>query len=258
MRRGLPALLFATLLAGGCANIGDASKPLPQRTLAVTCSRPVDTLIVLLPGAYDHAEQFVPEGFVAAIRDRGIAADVALVDASVAYYRERNIVARLDAEVVVPAVARGLRHVWFAGISIGGLGSLIYANEHRGAVDGLLLVAPYLGESPIVAEVEAAGGIARWMPGLSTTDSDGDGRRIWRWLKTLTSTSRDGPLPSAYLGYGVDDRFASAHRLFAAALPTGHVFTAPGTHDWPPWLAVWKAMLDAAPLPRDAGCRPAP
>jgi hypothetical protein len=40
--------------------------------------------------AYGHASDFVAEGFVEAIRSRGIAADVALADATLPYYRDRE------------------------------------------------------------------------------------------------------------------------------------------------------------------------
>ena len=141
---------------------------------------------------------------------------------------------------------------WFAGISIGGLGSFIYANERPGEVDGLLLIAPYLGERATVAEVAASGGLARWAPPGVISDDDTD-RRIWQYMKRLTVDRRDASVPPVYLGYGVDDRFAAAHRLLAEVLPRDRVFTAPGGHDWPAWRDVWPRMLDASTLPR--GCK---
>ena len=265
MRFGLHRLRLMTIACTtalvGCVIAGDARVPLTVRIIAATCTKPVDTMIVLLPGARDHADEYIEEGFVDALRTRGIAADVALADASVAYYQGGTIVQRLEADVIEPARARGIRHVWFAGISIGGLGSLIYANERRGTVDGVLLIAPYLGEHAIAREVEAAGGLRRWTPPTDIAPDDHD-HHLWQWLKTLTLSVRSSAgsvsdLPPVWLGYGRDDRFADAHRLLAAALPTGHVFTAPGGHDWPPWRAVWPDLLDSAPLSRDASCRAA-
>jgi pimeloyl-ACP methyl ester carboxylesterase len=237
-----------TTALAGCARLGEAPVPIAFQTIPATCAAPVDTLIVLLPGAFDRPEDFVAEGFVDALKSRGIAADVALVDATIPYYREQLIVPRLDADVIGPARARGIRHIWLAGISLGGLGSLIYANEGRESVDGLLLMAPYLGERATVAEVAASGGLASWAPPGRIPDDDFD-RRIWQVAKKLT-VGRDAHTPQVFLGFGVDDRFVTAHRLLAAALPRDHVFTAPGGHDWPAWRAVWSAMLDAAPLPR--------
>ena len=252
----LAAIVVAAVLTG-CAGFKPAT--LPVTTIAAPCGQPVDTLLVLLPGIYGHASEFASEGFVDAVRARGLAVDVALADATFPFYRDRDIAIRLDADVVAPALARGIRHFWFAGISLGGLGSLIYANESRAdlpaatrpRIDGLLLIAPYLGERSIVAEVTASGGLAGWAP-TGTIPHDDDDRHLWQWLKTLTIERRQQQLPLVYLGSGVDDRFAAAHRLLAAALPADHVFTAPGGHDWDAWRAVWPRMLDAAPLPRCA------
>jgi len=267
--------MLAAIFAGsGCADLREAQAPIAVRSIAAACNMRVDTLLVLLPGAYDKPDDFIKQGFVDAVRERGIAADIALVDATVSYYRDGNgkrggsgepsIVARLDADVIAPARARGMRHVWIAGISIGGLGSLIYAESRRGVVDGLLLIAPYLGERSIAAEVAASGGLARWSP-PGAIPADDDDRRLWQWLQTLTRQLTRPPMrppsaetvvrpPVVFLGYGTDDRFAASHHLLAAALPDNHVFTATGGHDWPAWRAVWPQLLDAAPFPRDASC----
>jgi pimeloyl-ACP methyl ester carboxylesterase len=239
---------MVVLTIAGCVTPKPAT--LPVRYDAAHCARPVETLIVFLPGAYDHADDLAAHGFVAAVRARDIAADVALVDATLPFYRDRDVVTRLDADVIGPARARGIRHFWLGGISLGGLGSLVYANEHRGVVDGLLLIAPYLGERTTTAEIVASGGLARWSPPGAIPPEDDD-RRLWRWAKALTTT-HDAALPSLYLGFGIDDRYAASHRVLAAALPPDRVFTVSGDHDWPAWQAAWPRMLDAAALPR--GC----
>lgn len=254
--RGWLLALVMLLASSGCAHLRDAPVPMVVRSIPARCTAPVDTLVVLLPGAFDRPEDFIAEGFVDALKARGIAADVALVDATIPYYRTQQIVPRLEADVIGPARARGIRHIWLAGISLGGLGSLIYANEGREHVDGLLLMAPYLGERATVAEVAASGSLASWAPPGRIPDDDLD-RRIWQVAKKLT-VQRDATSPQVFLGFGVDDRFVAAHRLLAGAMAANdaadHVFTAPGGHDWPAWRAVWAAMLDAAPLPRDRAC----
>ena len=262
IRRLLIAATATLLATAGCAALNGPKTPIGVRAISAACGKSVDTLLVMLPGAYDKADDFITHGFVDAVRERHIAADIALVDVSVAYYRNADIVARLDADVIAPAQVRGIRHVWIAGISIGGIGSLIYANEKRGVVDGLLLMAPYLGERSIAAEISASGGLAAWSP-PGTIPVDDQDRRLWQWLKTLTlmqihpqaQPSQINPrLPAVYLGYGIDDRFVASHHLLAAALPADRVFTAAGGHDWPAWSALWPVMLDAAPLPHDASC----
>ena len=250
MRVRLIASIFVLLLVSGCARWVATPVPMVVREDRGPCA--VDTLLVLLPGAFDRPSDFIDEGFVDAVRRRGIAVDFALVDATVPYYRKRLIIDRLDADVIAPARARGIRHVWLAGVSIGGLGATIYPNERRGIVDGMILIAPYLGEPPVLAEIAASGGLRSWSPPGAIPPEDDD-RRLWSWLKQVASRGDDAP--DLYLGYGVDDRLAEGHRLLGAALAPDHVFTAPGIHDWPAWRAVWNAMLDAAPLPRSESCR---
>ena len=46
-----------------------------------------------------------------------------------------------------------------------------------------------------------------------------------------------------HLGYGRDDRFADAHRVFAGLLPAARVASTPGGHDWPAWSALWQDWL---------------
>jgi pimeloyl-ACP methyl ester carboxylesterase len=248
------ASIALTALLVACSGARDAPIPMPTIVDEAHCAGHVDTMVVLLPGAHDHAGDFAKEGFVHALRERHVAADVVLADATMNYYRDGVFVERLDADVLAPAAGRGIRHVWLAGVSLGGLGSLVATNERRMRVDGLLLIAPYLGERTIVAEIAASGGVARWSPPGVVPREDAD-RRLWQWIKELTVVhGNDATYPSTWLGFGVDDRFVAAHRLLAATLPSDHVFTAPGGHDWPAWRAVWGAMLDAVPLPRDASC----
>ena len=63
-----------------------------------------------------------------------------VADAHVGYFRNRSFEDRLRADVMVPARARGYESIWLAGISLGGLGALLYADEHPEEVAGLLLI----------------------------------------------------------------------------------------------------------------------
>ena len=77
-----------------------------------------------------------------------------------------------------------------------------------------------------------------------------DEESFWGWLQAHGGK----PAPALYLGYGVDDRFATSDVLLGAVLPPAHVFTVPGGHDWPVWETLWKAILPTLPLPRDPSC----
>ena len=87
---------------------------------------------------------------------------------------------------------------------------------HRTAIDGLCLLAPYLGNRMLTGEIANFPTLAGWEPGeLAETDEE---RRIWRYIK-----ERDHGDPPLYLGYGEQDRFAPAHRLLARSLPASAV-----------------------------------
>lgn len=245
------ATLALTLGLAGCETVRPSVVPLRTVEQPAPCG-PVDTLVVMLPGSYSLPEDFQREGFVRTLRQRQVAADVLLVDAHVGYYRDRSIIERLHADVVVPAKARGVRHVWMVGISIGAVGAMLYADEHPQALDGVVLLAPFLGTRLTALEIENAGGLAQWPAPPRRVDEELD-LRLWRWLKKQTSASA-APLRIVQ-GYGVDDRFAYNNRLFSQSLPPAQVFTAPGGHDWPAWNDLWHRMAQTLPLPRNAACQ---
>ena len=207
-----------------------------------------DTLLVFLPGAFLKPEEFEREGFVHAVRERGLAADVLLVDADVSYYYDQTFVERLHEDVIQPQRAQGYPSIWLVGISIGGFGALIHQLAKPGSVDGIVTLAPYLGRRPVGAEIHKAGGLRRWKaPEGPPPDQEVD-RKLWPWLQQYALPGSAKRLPPLYLGFGLADRFAANHRLLADALPEGRVFTTEGGHDWPQWSQLWSRMLDVLPL----------
>ncbi|MEO7337840.1 MAG: alpha/beta hydrolase [Caldimonas sp.] len=248
--------MVATLLLGGCAIWRPTPVPIPTTRVDAACPSRPDTLLVFLPGSFSLPQEFIDNGFAAAVRARGIAADLLLVDAHMGYYTEKSIIDRLQADVVAPARARGYRQVWFVGISLGAFGAMIYDNEHAGAVDGIVALAPFLGSREIGRQIDAAGGLAAWTSPTPMIANDDIDRRLWLYLKRLT-TKNDGAgaRPAFLLGYGLDDRFEFNDRLLAAALPPTSTRTTPGGHDWPTWKALWTKVLDANLWPVDPACK---
>jgi S-formylglutathione hydrolase FrmB len=207
-----------------------------------------DTLLVFLPGAFLKPEEFEREGFVRAVRERDLAADVMLVDANVSYYYDQSFVQRLNEDVLAPARQSGYGAIWLVGISIGGFGALTHELSRPGLVDGIVALAPYLGRRPVGAEIQKAGGLRAWKAPESPSDDEID-RKLWPWLQQYAYPEPARRLPPLYLGYGLADRFAANHRLLADALPEGHVFTTEGGHDWPQWSKLWRHVLEVLPLP---------
>ena len=225
-----------------------------MRTLVepARCAAPVDTLLVMLPGSYSLPEEFQTEGYVRIARAQHLAADLVLVDAHLRYYQDRTVVDRLAQDVIAPALARGYRHVWLVGISIGAVGAMLYADAHPGDVEGVVLIAPYLGTALTAKEIRIAGSLARW-PAPEAQPGDLD-TTIWRWLQARTADTPENARRSLFLGYGVDDRFRYNDAVLRDALPADRTYTAPGGHDWPAWRPVWAHIAEVLPVPRDPSC----
>lgn len=178
-------------------------------------------LLILLPAAKTKPEDFYKHGFIDAVRERKLAFDVMALDAHSDYYVEGKLVERLDAAVCQRLSTGQYGEVWLAGISLGGMGCLAYACRTKARIAGMLLIAPFLGVRGPDRQPELLG--------------------------TLSSYRTDhGHLPTMYLGYGAQDRYALTSAMLARLLPAGCVTTVDGGHDWPTWSALWDLMLTQA------------
>ena len=236
-------LLAGLLLLQGCAPFRKVEGPIAQMKDAQHCGERAGELIVMLPGLYDLSEDFLKEGFVQAVRERQLDADVILLDAHVGYYNEGQIVTRLRSEVIAPARAQGYERIWLVGISLGGLGSLLYTQAHPQDITGFYAMAPFLGEKATVKDVTTQG-LAHWQP----AEPEPMGTLAWRLGQAYLSGTSG--LPQGYIGYGEDDRFAQANAVFASALPAGHRYVAEGGHDWGAWKNLWAQFLDSGVMRR--------
>jgi len=201
-------------------------------------------LLVCLPGIGDDATDFDDWGFVDLVRAHPWAADVILVDAHYGYYADRTILEQLHDDVLFPASSLGYRSVWLAGISLGGLGALLYASRYQQDIKGVVAIAPFLGARTLVQEITVAGGLAQWTSTIPSADAI---QAFWTWAH---ARARSPFTPEIYLAFGREDPFVEAHQLFASTLPPAHVLTAPGGHRWKVWQALWMAFLRHH-IPRD-------
>jgi pimeloyl-ACP methyl ester carboxylesterase len=201
-------------------------------------------MLIMLPGVKDRPEDLVQHGFMRALRERKLPVDVAAVDAHLGYYLERNFIVRLNEDIIAPARAKGYKRIWLMGISLGGMGSLIYAREFGAQIEGVMLLAPFLGTRGTIAEVARAGGFEQWQAGAVKPDDDE--RSLLAWLKEYQPSNR--ALPRIWLGYGQDDRFAPASELLAQRLPAAQVLAIAGGHDWATWIDLWQRLLTRDPF----------
>src|SRR5579859_7541910 len=122
------------------------------------------SLVVMLPGAYMRPGDFESEGFVPALRERGWPADAVALGLDLADYVEPDFPERLHERVVTPALEQGYARISLTGISLGGMGALLYARAHPDLTGNIILLAPFLATRGTIAEVVAAGGLAAWEP----------------------------------------------------------------------------------------------
>jgi alpha-beta hydrolase superfamily lysophospholipase len=202
--------------------------------------------IVVLPGAYHEPADVLRAGFANAIQARGLAMDLALVDMTLAHVTDRSVLADLHRQVVAPARAAGCERIWIAGISLGGMMALLYAARYPAELDGLCLLAPYLGNRMIVTEISRYASLADWNAGAGGTGRDelAEERVLWRFIAHQSLLD-----PKWYLGFGREDRFVTAHRLLAKQLPFSAVDEIAGGHDWPVWCQLWDRFLMRLELP---------
>ena len=196
-------------------------------------------MLVILPGAKDRPQDFVDHGFIHAIRERNLPIDVAAVDAHVDYYLEGNVIEKLRHAVSL-IQEKKYRRIWILGVSIGGLGALSFARAYPLEIEGVILLAPFLGVRGTIAEVVRAGGLNNWVPG--NIEPDDNERDLLAWLKTYPSS--EVQFPRIFLGYGTEDRYAPASELLAERLPQEQVLAMKGGHDWQTWRALWNGLLD--------------
>jgi pimeloyl-ACP methyl ester carboxylesterase len=238
MMRYLATIMLVAFLSG-CALFSKV----PMEVLTYECpdkEAAHQRLIVFMRGIGGSHHSFEEEGLVADVWARGLPFDMAAPNAHFGYYGDRNLVARLKEDVIDPARARGCRKIWLVGVSMGGLGSLLYLMERPQDIAGVYLISPFLGTQSILDEIKAAGGVRRWDPGSFIAEEDWE-RMLWRWMKT---TIADHPDKIVYLGYGTDDPYQNGQQLLSTLLPPNRVYAIDGAHDYQTFKTLWKIFLE--------------
>lgn len=197
---------------------------------------PVRGTIVLLPAAQQRLEQFCEAGFDAALRRRDLPLRLQFVAPRLTHLTDHAWIESLRAEVIAGA-SQPVRPLWLGGISLGAFMALRYAAAHAGDIDGLCLIAPYLGSRIVAAEIARCGSLEQWQPGNLAADDDE--RHVWAYLRTLRRAK-----PVMFVGLSREDRFADTQRLLAGAMAPGDCIEVPGRHEWPVWSQLWELYLD--------------
>jgi pimeloyl-ACP methyl ester carboxylesterase len=173
-------------------------------------------------------------------------ADVLLAEVTLGYYMQGHAPERLHTEIIAPARTRGgYREVWLAGASMGGMGVLMYDQRYPGEMDGLVLLAPYLGDAKLLREIGDAGGVTHWEAGPAQAVDTGNWQReLWRHIQRLSRNPDEAR--RVWLAYGDQDRLRKAMPLLIPALPQDQVLVRKGGHTWTVWSPVMGEVLQQA------------
>src|SRR2546423_151028 len=98
MRRLLPLLV----LCAGCRTLFPAPVPMTSLRYLMPDREGARCLVVLLPGAGDHADTFREEGFIDAIQTGGVSVDIVAADATLGYYLQGINSERIQSDVLGP------------------------------------------------------------------------------------------------------------------------------------------------------------
>jgi hypothetical protein len=236
-------LLVPIGLLSACYPIGNATRPIP--TALVPAPQQAHRLVIFLPGRGDDLEGLKKSGIAQIIQHEWPDADVELAALTMAYYLDGHATKRLHDEVVVPAMKYGYQQIWLAGTSLGGMGALTYDRDYPGDVYGMILLAPYLGDSTVPKEITAAGGLTQWNPGPpEALNPQTWQRELWRYLKTWSDDP--GKTRHVWLGYGDSDRLRKDIELMSPTLRSSHILMVPGGHDWKVWKVAAPQLLQDA------------
>jgi pimeloyl-ACP methyl ester carboxylesterase len=227
-------VLVVLCLTSACAK--EVQTPIPTAAYP-GASEPARTLVVMLPGRGDRVGDFDAHGFITAMRDSGMNVDMLEVDAHMGYYQSRTLLPRMEQDVLAPNRDK-YDEIWLVGISLGGLGAVLTARTYPDDIDGIILIAPYLGPRRAVKKISKAGGLERWQPPAEVDEANW-AIENWRLLENASAAGK----PAIYLMYGEDDFGVRAHSLLAAALPPSHVRTTAGGHAWTVWEALWLELM---------------
>ena len=179
---------------------------------------------------------FAAEGFLELLRPED-KIDVVAADLHLGYYQAKTMAVRLKEDVIDPAREKGYRRIEIMGISLGGLGGLIYALEYPGEIDRLTLLAPFVGNEGTLKEIENADGLLKWEPGEIAEDDFE--RKLWNGLQGWRR-SNEGIRPEIRIGVGEKDRHRESNEVFGREVLGENPRLVPGGHDWECWRTLFR------------------
>lgn len=233
------AALLLLLPAGGCLLPQKDTVPMRAIWQQRIPSLRAQQLFVFLPGRRDHPEDFVRNGFVESLWSAGIEADIVLVDAHLGYYYRRTFSERLEQDILQVARDRGYASIWVVGVSLGGFGAVMFERDHPGSWDGIVLIAPFVGDQREVLEQIHVDGDLQAVRFEPSSTGDDYTAGFWDWMRQY-QTNPDLPI---FMGYGQNDSMVRDQMLLVDVLPAERIVAIPGNHRWWVWQILWPELL---------------
>lgn len=240
------ALVFACLvLVSGCHYAAyfmrDTREPMLAFEVRAEPGVRQRCLLVMMPGMLNLPDVYLQRGFVQTALAASGRCDVLAIDAHWGYYRTRTLTERIGEDILLLAELRGYEDIWVLGSSMGGMGALLVAQAYPDRIDGVVLLAPYFGDTRLLRAIVDAGGLAAW----DGSGGHGAEASLWRWLRGYATHPEQ--MPSLYLGVGDEDGTRLGFDLLAAQLPATQSGLAPGGHAWATWQVLWRRLLADPP-----------
>jgi len=199
--------------------------------------QPAEHLIILLSGQGASETYFQDNRWIEIAREHGSEVDFIAPYAHFGYYMTQSLLPRLNEDVIIPAKKLGYKTISIAGISMGGLGSILYSNKFPDDIDRIYLVSPYLGNDDVHDEIRQAGGLEHWQ--LKKDNANDWNYFVWQRLKEMLQDP--GQKKKLFLGYGEQDRL-KGHDVLAQAIPESQVIIVQGGHKDTVFTEIWKNM----------------
>jgi pimeloyl-ACP methyl ester carboxylesterase len=222
-------ILAIVLLVSNCVFLKPASTPIPSKYYNYSDSN--STLVLLLPGFGDSPTSFIKHGTVEQIMACRPNSNILGVDSHFAYFRNSTLVERLHEDIIKPASDAHMQNIWIMGISMGGLGSLLYQLQHPDEIEAVVVMAPYIGEWD---ELNA------YRTGQKSLRESTNPVfiKLWDGLTNISLTD-----PAITLAFGEDDKANKQLRWFASLLDEIKVVRTSGGHRWTVWNKLWPETL---------------
>ncbi len=230
-------LSFLLLALSACAGRQKVSTPI-QWQLYHTATVQSKNLLIMLPGINNSLFRFEEEGFFEDIKQYSLSFDVLTVGADIEYYMQGRLVSELQLHVIPFAKQQGYRNIVLGGISLGGYGSIWFNHEHADEIKGLLLIAPYLGEPEMLADIASYPDVGTWRK-YQRPVKDDFSSFVWHWIDDDIGAKQNQTL----LVVGSKDKMFPAAQLLSQYLPDEQVIIGSGRHNWYDWRKLWKNLL---------------